>query len=885
MFLNRFFIVLFTIFSTVWAGQLLGQEIVVNKLEVSPTSEKDNSSIVIDTIKIDSLKKKSNSAIEDIVDYKAKKYVKMNNKKKLVTLYDEAEVKYQDIEIKSGKIVIDFNKSQVFAGTIPDSIGKAHQFPYFKQAENVVEPDSMLFNFKSKKALSWNSLTKQGEFLVIGEKAKRENDSLYFMQNAKFTTSEDFEDPEYYFLARKIKMVPKKKIVTGVVNMAIYDVPTPIGLPFSFFPMTTTSQSGIIMPAPVETERQGFSLQNGGLYLALSDRYDLTLTGDYYTNGSYAIRTQSDYAFRYKFRGTLNFRYENLINGEKGFPDYTKSKIYNIQWSHSQDPKNSPNSRLSASVNLGSSTFFQQSLNQINVGAALNNNLSSSVSYSRTFQSVPQVNLTVTATHNQNSQTQQINMTLPTLQLNVDRVFPFAPKDGAKKGFIKNINLQYSVRGENRFQTTDSLFFTSEMFRDAKTGFQHTIPLSTNFKIFKYFSASASANYNETWVFKTIERSYNESFGRVQDREINGFDAFRTYNFSSSIGTTIYGTFNFGEDKNFQSLRHVMRPNVSFNYAPSFENYYDEYVVDPVSEPIKRARYSRFEGGLYGEPSLGFSKNLGFNLSNTFEAKVRDKDKPDGDPKKIMLLNQLNFSSGYNLAADSLRINPISMSGGTSIFDNKMNINFSTTMDPYALNQRNERIAKFNIQNGGSLLRLTAANLNLSYSITNRNKSEKANSNNRQGIQNGGREDDLFGRSTDLGDSRNTQFDEKKENENEIEEFYNAKLPFDINFAYTVTYGNARRENTIVGQSLMVSANMDLTPKWRIGGSSGYDFANNGVTFTQLRFERDLLSWRMDFNWSPFGQNKFWGFFIGIKSGALSDIKWEKRKVPDRRLR
>ncbi len=866
----------------------MAQEIEKKEINIKALNSKNEIIInkAVDTTKKDTLIK-SPSALEGIVDYKAKQYVKMNNKKKLVTLYDEAEVKYQDIDLKSGKIVIDFNKSEVFAGTIPDSVGKPQQYPYFKQGENVVEPDSMKFNFKSKKALSWNSLTKQGEFIVLGEKAKRENDSVYFMQNAKFTTSENYEDPEFIFQGGKIKLVPKKKVVTGPIIMKIYDVPIPIGLPFSFFPMTDSSQSGIIMPAPVETERQGFSLQNGGIYLALSDRYDLTLTGDYYTNGSYAFRGQSDYAFRYKFRGSLNFRFENLINGEKGFPDYTKSKIYNVQWSHSQDPKNNPNSRLSASVNLGSSTFFQQSLNQINVGAALNNNLSSSVSYSKTFQSVPQVNMTVTATHNQNSQTKQINMTLPTIQLNVDRVFPFAPKDGAKKGLIKNINLQYSVKGENRFQTTDDLFFTSQMFREAKTGFQHTIPLSTNFKLFKYFSASASANYNETWVFKTNEKSFNPDLARVQTTEINGFDAYRTYNFSTSLGTTIYGTFNFGEDKNFQSLRHVMRPNISFNYAPSFENYYDEYVVDPVSEPIKTARYSRFEGTLYGAPSLGFSKNVGFNLSNTFEAKVKDKEKPDGDPKKVMLLNQLNFSTGFNLAVDSLQMNPITMSGGTTILDNKMNINFSTTMDPYALNQRNERIAKFNINNGGSLLRLTAANLNLSYSITNRDKKDKdkVNANNRQGIQNGGREDDLFGRSTDLSDRRNTQFDEDQENENKIDEFYNAKLPFDINFAYTVTYGNARRENSIVGHSLMVSANMDLTPKWRIGGSSGYDFVNNGVTFTQLRFERDLLSWRMDFNWSPFGTNKFWGFFIGIKSGALSDIKWEKRTVPDRRLR
>ncbi|HTO35178.1 MAG TPA: putative LPS assembly protein LptD, partial [Flavobacterium sp.] len=700
---------------------------------------------------------------------------------------------------------------------------------------------------------------------------------------ARFTTSEDIDNPEYYFLASKIKLVPKKKVVTGFTNMYIADVPTPIAVPFAFFPMTDKAQSGILLPSFQDTRNQGFSLQNGGLYLALSDYYDLTVTGDYYTNGSYGMRFMSSYGLRYRFSGNLHVRFENLIQSEKGFPDYTKSNIYNIQWSHSQDAKANPNSRFSASVNLGSSRYYQQSLNQINVGSSLNNNLSSSVSYSRTFNSVPQVNFSVTATHNQNTQTQQINMTLPTFQASVDRVYPFAPKDGIKKGLIKNINFQYNIRGENRFQTTDSLFFKSEMFRDAKTGFQHNIPLSTNFKVFKYFSVSASTNYNEVWQFKTIRKAFNEDLNKVETTEFKGFDAYRTYNFSSSIGTTIYGTFNFGEDKKIQAIRHVVRPAVSYSYMPSFEQYYDTYAMDASG---RMADYTRFEGGMYGTPGKSNSNSLGFTLSNTFEAKVTDRDSTNTEPKKVMLLNNLNLSTTYNIAADSLAWTPVRVSGGTNLFDNKLAVNFGATLDPYAINNAGKRINKFNIDNGGSLFRMTSANMTMNYSLSSDSKKSRGSDRNEQGARNGGREDDLFGGNADLSDLSRSQFGRNDDDDDdEPSELYHSKIPWNLTMAYSLTYGNNNRENQIIGNSVMVTGNIDLTPRWRVGVSTGYDFVQKGVTYTQFRFERDLLSWRMDFSWSPFGQNAYWGFFIGIKSSMLSDLKYDTRTLPDRSLR
>ena len=885
---NLFYIVFLTIFLTLGNAKIYSQELqkepnsFPSKNQETKPENTTEPVLEVTEVKVpDSLKKKP--LLEDKIKRKAVDYEKFDQKKKLITLYNKAEVYYQDIELKSGIIVIDYNKSEVYAGRIKDSTGAYTQRPVFKQGSNVVEPDSIRFNFKTKKALVWNSRTDQGEFKVKAEITKKENDSVYFMKRARFTTAQDVDDPEYYFQTNKVKLVPGKKVVVGFTNMVIADVPTPLALPFAFFPMTEKSRSGLIIPNYNDSNTRGFSLQNGGYYFALSDNYDLAVLGDYYTNGSYAMRFESSYSKKYKFSGNVNIRFENLINSERGYPDYSRTNIYNIQWSHSKDSKSNPNSRFSASVNLGSSKYFVNSINQVNVGSRLNNTLSSSISYSKTFNSVPQVNLSLTATHSQNTNTEQINMTLPTLQLSVDRMYPFAPKDGTKKGFFKNINLQYNLRGENRIQTTDSLFFKPQMFKDAKVGFQHSIPLSTNFKVFKYLSATTSMNYNEVWYLKTIRRQYDARQNKVVDTEIQGFDAFRTYSFSAGLGTTIYGTFNFGETKKIQAIRHVMRPNVSYSYTPSFSKYYDTYDSDGSGTMIKE--YTRFDNGIFGSPGKNMSNNLGFNLSNTFEAKVTEKDSTKTEPKKVMLLNNLNFSTNYDITADSLKWSPMRVSGGTLLFKQKMNVNFGVTLDPYAISNTGRRIDTWNIDNGGSLFRMTSANMTLNYAFSSKD-GDDAEKKNTQGERNGGREDDLFGSNTDLSDRRQSQFgDDGEDKEAAPSELFKYELPWNVTLAYSLTYSNNNREKKITGNSLMVSMNTDLTPKWKIGASTGYDFVQKGVTFTQLRFERDLLSWRMDFNWVPFGDNPYWGFFIGIKSGVLSDIKWDKRNQADRNLR
>ncbi len=888
----------FTLFINMFS---FAQDIPEKSTSIKPTTEND--SLVLNTQDIDEIQitekaqdstlkdsvKPKKSLLEHIVDYKATDYTSFNQKKQKFYLHNQAEITYGDMNIKAGDITIDYSKNEVYAKGLIDSSGVYTQAPVFTQGSNVVEPDSILFNTKTQKALIYNSKTEQSGGTVIAELTKKENDSVYFIRRGKYTTAEDLDDPEYYILLRKAKVVPGKKIVTGLANLFIYDVPTPIGLPFGFFPQSEKQTSGILFPTFGEQSTRGYFLQNGGYYFAISDYVDLAVLGDYYTNGSYGFRLESNYAVRYKFRGNFGFRYENLINSERGFPDYSKSTVYNLRWSHSKDGKSSPNSRFSASVNLGSSTYYRTSLNQVNTGNFLNNTLSSSVSYSKTFQGEPQVNFSVTATHSQNTNTEQINMTLPTFQGSVGRIFPFAPKTGTKKGIIQNINLQYNLRGENRIQTTDSLFFKKEMFRDAKAGFQHSIPLSTNFKVFKYFSLSASTNYNEVWTFKTINKYYDPLEKKTISEEINGFDSFRTYNFSASLGTTIYGMFDFekeGKDPKIQKIRHVMRPSISYSINPAFDKYYDTYeVVSADGLTTSEVEYSRFEQGIFGTPSKNFSSSIGMSLSNNFEAKVKDRDSTATEPKKITLLNNLNFSTSYNLAGDSLQWSPVRMSGGTQLFKNKMSVNFGATLDPYALDNNNNKINKFNIDNGGSLFRLTSANLTASMSFSSKdgkNKDDKNDPSIQENLRSGGRDDDLFGRSDDYTSQR---FDEENKDDNkEPSDFYNYKIPWSLRIAYAVNYSNSRRQNEISSHSLMFSGDIDLSPKWSVGASSGYDLKNQGFTYTQLRFERDLLSWRMNFSWVPFSSRSSWYFFIGIKSSILKDLKYDKRKQPDLKL-
>ncbi|TXD57047.1 LPS-assembly protein LptD [Polaribacter sp. IC066] len=834
-----------------------------------------------DSVSLDSLKVKE--TLEDLIIHVAKDYTIQNAKDKTVTLYNEANITYTDIDLKAGIIIIDYKKSTLFAKGIIDSTGYT-QRPVFKQGGLESEQDSIVYNFKSKRALIYGLKTKQGEMFTYGEKTKRVNDSTVYIRKIRFTTSEK-EIPDYYIRTNKAKLVPGKKIIVGLSNLVLADVPTPLFLPFAYFPMTETSVSGFLIPAfDTGSSDRGIGFQNGGYYFALSDYADLSVTGDAWSNGSWGLRTNSNYSKRYRFNGTFSFNFENIINGIRGFDDYSKSNNFNVRWNHSQDAKASPNSRFTASVNLGSSSFFRESLNQLNLAQTQNNTFNSSVNYSKTFVGTP-FNMAVTASHQQNTNTESISMTLPSLTLNMNRIYPFQGKDGIKKNPIQKLGFNYNMQGQYLINTTDDEFLTKKMFETARSGVRHKTGTNTNIKAFKYFTLSPSANYEETWNFNFIEKNFNENTNQVEVDTLTGFKSYRTYNLGAGLSTNIYGTFNFKKGR-LKAIRHTFRPTISYTYRPDFGTKYIQQ-VQQSEDRSDLANYTIFEQSLYGAPSTGLSNSIGISLNNVLEAKVAPKD-PDSDEEdaKVTLLNNLNFSSSYDITRDSLRWSNVSFSAGTRLFKDKLALNFNGTLNPYQVVEVDGRavtIDKFN----PNIFRLTNANLTANYSISSTDfdeskKNDSAEDKNGNGANN---PPDTMGAEIDPTNRVGRQTQATDDNKTTTTNLYRAKIPWSVNLVYSANYTNNGLEPGSVGvHTVGFSGNIELSPKWKVGYSSGYDIKNGALSFSRFNFNRDLDSWQFNFNWVPFGTNSSYTFFIGVKSSTLADLKWDKNKPPDRRL-
>lgn len=892
------------IFSLLQLSKGFAQEIGKNKIPAQSTVKKDSAQTIqnkvnlslkkgnkpvvkTDSIKSDSIKKPKES-IQHIITHDAEDYTVQNAKEKTITLYNKASVVYGDIDLRAGKIIIDYKNNTVYATGIKDSTGYK-QRPVFKQGTQESEQDSIIYNFKTEKALIYGIKTVQGEMITYGEKTKRVNDSTIYMSKLRFTTSKK-KIPDYYIATNKAKLVPGKKIIVGGSNLVIADVPTPFYLPFAYFPLKQGRTSGFIIPSWGESNQQGFFLQNGGYYFALSDYYDLELTGDVYSNGSWAINANSAYRLRYKYSGGFRIRYQNLINGISGFSNFSKTSSYNISWNHRQDPKSNPNSNLSARVNISSSSlFFRQSLNQIDQSQNFTNSFNSSISYYKKFVGTP-FNMNVTATHSQNSNNQSINMTLPSLQVNMDRISPFAGKGGVKKNPLQRLGVNYNLRGEYRINTTEDDFLTAKMFKNARAGVEHNVNISTNMKVLKYFTLNPSARYSDIWYFNSIRRrldaSIIQSDGKVGDivtDTISGFRRFNQYSGAVALTTQIFGNFSFKKGR-ISAMRHTITPTISWSYAPDLGSQYQETVqrtTDPTDGTIT---YTPFDNGIYGGPSTAVSNSINFQVNNRLEAKVRPKDKnSDEEDRKITLINNLSFNTSYNIAADSLRWSDVNFNMGIPLLKNKMVLNFSGRFDPYQVDANGNPINKFN----PGILRLENLSLNTGYSFSSKdfekNKDRKKSNNNNSS---GNNLPDVLG--TNVNPNRgftNRVSPGKSEREEKTAKLYHSKMPWNLSFNYGVAYVNdGVNPGEIRNHTMSFNGNIDLTPKWKVGINSGYNFDQGAFTHARFNFTRDLDSWRFNFNWTPFGRFTSYYFFIGIKSSMLSDLKWDKNQPPDRRL-
>ena len=818
----------------------------------SSTVNVADSLIAIDSSKSDT-KNISKDAIESKVDYKADDSLRIDMATEKVFLFGNAQVNYENIQLNANYIEVDMRNNTVLANGVADSSGVMQGLPIFKEGAQEYEAGKMTYNFKTEKGKIMEVRTQEGDGYIKGNEVKKTGKNVMYIRNGYYTTC-NLEEPHFSLATSKLKIIPDDKIVTGPTVLKIMDIPTPLGLPFGFFPNKKGRSSGILIPTYGDSRRLGFFLRDGGFYWGINDNVDASLTGDIYTLGSWGLKGSTRYVKRYKYNGNVNLSFANIRNSYPEFPDFSENNEFFIRWNHQQDAKARPGSRFSANVNAGTRSNFTNNLNSFTQDY-LTNTFQSSISYSNSFPSKP-FNLTASARHNQNTRTGDFNLSLPEVAFNVSRQYPFKSlgKIGNEwwRSMYKNLGITYSGSASNQLKTNDSLLSfdrLGQLSTEFNNGIRHSIPISTSFKMLKFFNLNPSFNYSESWAFRTIRKNYDAASNSVVRDTVDGFERGANYNFNSALTTKIYGMYQFKKGA-VSAIRHVVTPQISFNYQPEITTGQRSY----LNQNLEQVEYSIFEGSLYGAPNRKESGRIGFNLLNNIEMKVRDKSDTSGS-KKVTIFENLGFSSNYDLNADSLNWAPISISGRTRI-GSLFNIQFNSTLDPYGLDSSGRKINTTWQNQEGKLLRLTSGSLALNFNLRGGDKKDKKTPE----------------KKSDYGT------EEQLENINaHPEQYIDFSIPWSLNVGYNIRYNKPSFKESIT-QTLNFSGDLSITPKWKVAFTSGWDFERKDFTYTSVSINRDLHCWELAINWVPYGPRQSYMITLNVKSPVLQDLKLNRRR-------
>ncbi len=829
----------------------------------------------------------SAQALNDLVKYQADDSVVYDAAASKVRLYGKARVDYTDLNLTASYIEVDLSRSTAFAKGILDSTGRLRGRPVFTQGADKYEAEAMTYNFKSKRAKIQGVVTQQGEGYIHGESVKKTADNEMYIRDARYTTC-NLEHPHFHIQASKIKVIPGKKLITGPFNLHFMDLPTPLGFGFGIFPTPKTATSGLIVPTYGEALDRGFFLRNGGYYWHISDYVDARILGDIYSKGSYGFSVISSYKKRYSFGGNVDMRYSYRQAGDDNLTPVGKD--FWLQWTHT--PETRGTSSFSASVNLGTSSYNQR--NSFSTNNYLSSSFSSNVAYSKTFRGTP-FSMGINARQQQNVVTKQVDMELPSFNLNMNRIYPFRGKSGSGKTWYQKISLAYNMAAQNSISNAptgaislsgakildeanplrDSLLpFSKENFQPLldrmRNGMRHSIPVSTSFNILKYLQVSPSFNYEEYWYLQRLDYNWLESARAVDVDTIRKFS--RAYNYSGSVSmqTRLYGIF-FIRKAGIEAIRHIMNPSISLSYRPDFSDPKYGMAKDvQVDTTGRTARLSPFAGAVFGgSPSRGKSGAVSFSLVNTIEMKVRNRKDTTGKEafRKINLLDNLSASTSYNLAADSFQLSPISLSARTTLF-NKLNLNISGVFDPYSYQAaiRNEtgqiiraqrKTPVYSWKNDQGLGKISSLNLAASTSLNPKAREKKSLNRKNLSMQEE-RELDFINANPDL--------------------YVDFSIPWNMNVSYNLTYSKIGYEKSSIMQSMNISGDLKITSKWKLGVSSGYDFINKKLVYPNINVYRDLHCWEMRFNWVPTGNRGSYSIDINVKASVLQDLKLSRRR-------
>lgn len=824
-----------------------------------------NSNLNNDSIQVDSTNylPRTNSAIKSTVKYTAKDSIAFIDSVRTLDLYGDAKVFYEDLNNSSEHITIDLNRNTISSLGKLDSLGKLIGTPEFKQGSSDYKAVKITYNYVTKKGFLKEFKTKEGEGFVKGTNVKRDPENNFYIDGAYYTTC-DAEHPHFYIGSSKIKVVPGKKLITGPANFVIEGIQTPLFLPFGIFPLKRGQQSGVIIPQYGIDAQRGPNLRGGGYYFGLGEKLDLTLTGDIFTNLSWLMNVKSNYRTRYRYSGLVNVMFGNNKFGNPDDASYNEQSTYSIGWNHSMDPKARPFTTFSASVNFVSSNFYAQ--NAQRSATQFNSTSNSSISFSRGFKN-GKYNLSTTVRVDQNLQTRSISATLPNLAFTVAAFNPFKPRNKpTAELWYEKINMSYSTTFNNSFTTTDTVLFKSRPEQGAwgkfidttfKYGVTHNIPINTSFKLFKFYVLSVNANYNETWAPTSTRKEFiNNS---LQTRQVSEFARWFTFNTGASLSTKWYGMLNFKKGK-ISAIRHVADPNLGFSFSPDFsDNMWGYYRTVQTDSTGRTQKYSIFERSYGGSPGQGRQGNITFGLNNNLEMKLRTGKDTAVKETKIKLLESFSFSGAYNIFADSLNLSTIAINGRTTLFKT-LAVNAYATLDPYQNIivkqgdlQRIQRVNQYYFDNDGSIGKITNANLNFGYAL-----------------------------SQATFEGKKKKKDERKK-ENDKWRYNNYELPWSLNLNYAIQYqSNSFSDLTKSAyiQTLGFSGNVTVTKGWSFGYSSGYDFINKKIASLFIDLKRDLHCWQFTFSWSPIapGGFSFFNFQINPKSSVLQELKLPKRK-------
>ena len=861
---------------------------------------------VDDSIRADSINRASKQGIDAPVTYSANDSLVYDAMTKDAKLYGNSEVKYENMDLKSDKIRMNLDSSLVHATGSPDSTEKSgiKGRPVFVMGADNYDTDTIAFNFKTKKGLVQNALTKQEDGFLRSKLSKRTATGDVYLAHGRYTTC-DKEHPDFYISLSRAKVRPGKDVVFGPAYIVVADVPLPFAIPYGFFPFTKSYSSGFIMPSYGDEQNRGFYLRDGGYYFAISDKMDLKLIGEIYTKGSWGLTATSNYRKRYKYNGSFLFSYQDTRTGDKGMPDYAKQTSFKLQWSHRQDAKANPFMSLSASVNFATSSYERNNLTSMyNPQSLTQSTRTSSVNWSTTFSSIG-MTLSSTANLSQNMRDSTISMTLPDLNISISRFYPFRRKHAAgDERWYEKIAMSYTGQFSNSINTKENKLMHSSLIKDWRNGFQHNIPISANFTLFKYINLNPSFNFTDRMYTNKVTKSWNERTQTEVADTTYGFHNVYNWNLSLSASTKIYGFWKpnrklFGDK--VQAIRHVITPTVSFSYAPDFSasryGYYQTYQKTDADGNVSLVQYSPYQNELYGVPGRGRTGSISWSFDNNIEMKVKS-DKDSTGFKKISLIDQLGWSMSYNMAAKEKPLSDLTVNLRLKWWKN-YTFNMTGVFASYAYeldHQGKPYVGNRTYWGMGKWGRFQGMSQNISYTLT----PEKIKK-----LFGGAKDDDTKKNKKSDDDEIDTDI-ESNVDDTMIDAQHGASkddkggkadtdgdgyMRFSMPWSLTFGYGITMSENTDINkfnyrtmrypykftQTLNVSGNLRISDGWNISFSSGYDFDNHKVSMTTASLQRDLHCFNMSCSvvLAPYAS---YNFTFRCNASTLTDaLKYDKR--------